>query len=103
MKRFLAMCMIVAVLTLAVVPALAAGSRSINQSCSNGAYAGISGSGQVTVTFYYTHWWYPGTLQSSSNVNLGGGQSRTVTTNFGASYYSVYVSGNASVVSAGCR
>ena len=84
-------------MTLLPVSASAAGSAGIYASCSNGARGNVSGSGNITVTFYR--------LNASpivKYINLGVGMSTTVYSGTSGSYSTVYANGNSSVSGAGC-
>lgn len=101
MKRLLVILALVLILIIPSLSALADGSRGIYASCPKGAYAGIAGSGYVTVTFYYDANY--ATRIYSARYYLGGGSSRVVYSPYAGSYRIVTLSGNGYVSSAGCR
>lgn len=99
-RRFILVMLILSVIfaTFSSV-AFADNSATINASCSNGAYANLSGSGWITVTFYFF-----GGGSYSTSVNFGGGMSRQVISTAAGSYSYVYASGSTTGgMSAGCR
>lgn len=67
-------------------------SLPIGASCSRGAQVGVSGSGIVTVDFWYRT--QSATTKHTQRINFGSGRSQTVFTNFAAAYDAVTVTGS---------
>lgn len=99
-RRLILVMLVLSVILAAFTPvAFADNSATIYASCPNGAYANLSGTGWITVTFYFL-----GGASYSVPVNFGVGSSRQVISPAAGAYNHVYASGSTlGGMSAGCR